>query len=541
MARLPTVGGDDGNWGTVLNDFLSQAHNTDGSLKVSSVGSSLTADTRIRYVDSTRGSDTNSGASFLSAKQTLQAAYDALPSEGGWLMLASGRYDVGTGLVLNKAKNARFVGAGGGMSTRHASRNVGYTEIPAGVASIIYTSGVPTQLISWSGNGQIYGTAFVGIAFEINTVGLKYAINGHGWCFGLVQDCMFWRGPNGDVDAVGIYAWNDANGSITDDSSWLRIMNNTVVGCGLAKLGQIDTDMHAFDADSNQQVITGNVGIGTNFTTTSAAPFLECNRSIRSYIGGNNVEGYAVGIVLRSCFNCTETADGGEKVTTFMRVIDTHHCNLAPQGITGATVLAGGSTLVTLEGGSHSNILTLPAIMSDPTHISNEGAYLYLTDAVTVDGSTSLTQNTIISPNSLNIRHLTSLDRPAQWALTFSRTSIAASLSGAGCYVTGVNLASNSGATMPKAGVIVAWSAEIKGVITAGTVALHIMTNGGVTDQRTFTLSPASPKLYEDLIALGVSVTFNAGDDLGVFIFTSSDFAPVASRDVVITLWGYFN
>lgn len=33
MARLPTVGGDDGNWGTVLNDFLSQGHNAGGSNK----------------------------------------------------------------------------------------------------------------------------------------------------------------------------------------------------------------------------------------------------------------------------------------------------------------------------------------------------------------------------------------------------------------------------------------------------------------------------------------------------------------------------
>lgn len=33
MARLPTIGGDDGNWGTILNDYLSQAHNPDGTLK----------------------------------------------------------------------------------------------------------------------------------------------------------------------------------------------------------------------------------------------------------------------------------------------------------------------------------------------------------------------------------------------------------------------------------------------------------------------------------------------------------------------------
>lgn len=34
MARLPTVGGDYGNWGTVLNEYLETAHNADGTLKL---------------------------------------------------------------------------------------------------------------------------------------------------------------------------------------------------------------------------------------------------------------------------------------------------------------------------------------------------------------------------------------------------------------------------------------------------------------------------------------------------------------------------
>lgn len=33
MARLPTPGKDAGNWGNILNDFLTQAHQADGSLK----------------------------------------------------------------------------------------------------------------------------------------------------------------------------------------------------------------------------------------------------------------------------------------------------------------------------------------------------------------------------------------------------------------------------------------------------------------------------------------------------------------------------
>jgi hypothetical protein len=33
VSRLPTPGSDDNQWGQILNDFLGQAHNADGSLK----------------------------------------------------------------------------------------------------------------------------------------------------------------------------------------------------------------------------------------------------------------------------------------------------------------------------------------------------------------------------------------------------------------------------------------------------------------------------------------------------------------------------
>lgn len=46
MARFPVVGGDEGNWGQILNDFLKETHNDDGSLKPISQSKiqSLTAD-----------------------------------------------------------------------------------------------------------------------------------------------------------------------------------------------------------------------------------------------------------------------------------------------------------------------------------------------------------------------------------------------------------------------------------------------------------------------------------------------------------------
>lgn len=40
MARLPIPGGDSGDWGTILNDYLSVAHNADGTLITSAVEAS---------------------------------------------------------------------------------------------------------------------------------------------------------------------------------------------------------------------------------------------------------------------------------------------------------------------------------------------------------------------------------------------------------------------------------------------------------------------------------------------------------------------
>jgi hypothetical protein len=44
MSRLPIPGGDEGSWGAVLNDFLIQTHNADGTLQSGSVTTSKLAD-----------------------------------------------------------------------------------------------------------------------------------------------------------------------------------------------------------------------------------------------------------------------------------------------------------------------------------------------------------------------------------------------------------------------------------------------------------------------------------------------------------------
>lgn len=54
MARMPTPGSDNGKWGQILNDYLSQSHNPDGTIKVGAVSKS---DVGLGNVDNT--SDAN--------------------------------------------------------------------------------------------------------------------------------------------------------------------------------------------------------------------------------------------------------------------------------------------------------------------------------------------------------------------------------------------------------------------------------------------------------------------------------------------------
>lgn len=52
MARLPTPGGDENTWGSVLNDFLSASHNADGTLKKSAVEATGAASSAIAFTPS---------------------------------------------------------------------------------------------------------------------------------------------------------------------------------------------------------------------------------------------------------------------------------------------------------------------------------------------------------------------------------------------------------------------------------------------------------------------------------------------------------
>ena len=82
MSRLPTIGSDNNTWGTVLNDFLSQAHNADGSMK----------NLYFNVKDAVYGALLNGSADDTVA---IQAAITAAGAAGGGIVWGNG----GTGKI----------------------------------------------------------------------------------------------------------------------------------------------------------------------------------------------------------------------------------------------------------------------------------------------------------------------------------------------------------------------------------------------------------------------------------------------------------
>src|SRR5690242_20709919 len=73
MSRLPTPGADAGNWGTILNDFLTVGHNADGTLKLPALGQYMGVyqDTTVGIADDSYDSATWGGTTIDQSSGSL--------------------------------------------------------------------------------------------------------------------------------------------------------------------------------------------------------------------------------------------------------------------------------------------------------------------------------------------------------------------------------------------------------------------------------------------------------------------------------------
>lgn len=173
MSRLPQPGGDVGNWGTVLNDFLSQVHNTDGTLKAGSVDGAAIApnavsETNLGVTGGTDGQvlvkSTGSTSGLAWATPTSSAINDASSTTKGIVQLTG---DLGgtaaspTVPGLASKIDTSQKGVANGIASLDATGKVPSSQIPA-------TGGAVTSVATRTGD-VVLTKSDVGLANVDNT------------------------------------------------------------------------------------------------------------------------------------------------------------------------------------------------------------------------------------------------------------------------------------------------------------------------------------------------------------------------------------
>lgn len=173
MSREPVVGGDTGNWGTILNDFLSAGHNADGTHTALAEAATL-------YV-AADGNDSNDGLSWHKAKATVQAALGALPANGGIVEVGYGSFAGFTwaNFPANKGYGITVRGRGVGQGKSVTDASVTSANHPTLFTSAITIDGTNV----FTGTGPEHAI-WQGVKFEDFGVS-----NGSG--DGIVINCPF--------------------------------------------------------------------------------------------------------------------------------------------------------------------------------------------------------------------------------------------------------------------------------------------------------------------------------------------------------------
>jgi hypothetical protein len=103
MPRLPQLGGDDGNWGQILNDFLSVEHNADGTLKGAAQGG--TAEKTTNKGQANGYASLDSGGQVPASQLPVGASTpDATTSSKGIVQLAGDLAGTAVAPIIGAAK-----------------------------------------------------------------------------------------------------------------------------------------------------------------------------------------------------------------------------------------------------------------------------------------------------------------------------------------------------------------------------------------------------------------------------------------------------
>lgn len=185
MARLPQPGSDQGTWGDILNDYLSQVHKTDGTLKDNVVTESQLAAPVVTKLNVVAGQQGATGPVGATGPQGATGAVGPAGSQG-----AAGA----TGAV-GPAGPAGATGAAGAAGPQGATGPAGTSVTIMG--AVADAASLPTGL----------GAGNTGDGYITNDDGHLHVWSGSAW-----TDVGVVRGPSGPSGATGPVGATGATG-----------------------------------------------------------------------------------------------------------------------------------------------------------------------------------------------------------------------------------------------------------------------------------------------------------------------------------------
>lgn len=159
MARLPTPGSDAGNWGAILNDFLSQAHSTDGSIKPGAI-SETSLDSSIQAkINTVAGQQGATGATGLQGQIGATGVAGAVGAQGATGPTGAAGVQGATGATgsIGPVGATGATGVAGSVGTQGATGPTGATG-PAGATTIGGISGLQSALDAKADASSVVGT-----------------------------------------------------------------------------------------------------------------------------------------------------------------------------------------------------------------------------------------------------------------------------------------------------------------------------------------------------------------------------------------------
>jgi hypothetical protein len=136
MPRLPQPGSDQGQWGDILNDYLSVSHTSDGSLKGGTVGTTQLQDNSIPAAKLSTPTQT----SLTKADSSVQSVNAVFPSSGNVTLTPSdiGADPAGSAVTAEtNAKNASIPliqkGVANGVASLDGTGKLTSTQVPTGI------------------------------------------------------------------------------------------------------------------------------------------------------------------------------------------------------------------------------------------------------------------------------------------------------------------------------------------------------------------------------------------------------------------------